>query len=133
MGATWTPLTGRSARAVFTTASESAPTLATEGVNLNDVSGFIIYAEADSGQTFTATTGSFLAYLWDDFIQAWARAPGFDFSIATGSVGTRRHAEGGWTVSSPRPRLAHVPSSVAVSSGGVTLTYACSSLWGERT
>ena len=132
--ATWNvlPTSGRSATSVQA-ASESAPTLATEGCNLMDVAGFDLYVEADSGQTFTATTGAFYGYKFSDLLNAWYRAPEVDVSIPTGGVGQRRVVFPGWTVSNPRDRIAHVANSIAVSGGGVTVTYICTSLHGSRT
>lgn len=133
MAVTYMPLGGRSVQAVFTTANESAPTLATEGLNLADLNGFSVHVSADSGQTFTAVTGGLAAYIWDELINAWARAPELDLTIQAGAVGTRRCSFTGFTVSSPRGRLAYIPASLAVSSGGVTIVYACSALYGDRT
>lgn len=133
MATTWTTLAGRSTRGAFTTVSEAAPTTVADGMNISDINGFIAYAEADSGQTFTGTSGTLLAYLYDDLVSAWARFPEADLTIPSGAVGTRRCAWSSFSVQTPRGRVAHVPSGLQVSGGGVTVTYACSTLYGERT
>lgn len=135
MATTWTdfPGKGRSRQAVSTTATESAPTLATEGLLLSDLNGFQVRASADAGQTFTGTTGNLDAYIWDDLDQAWCRTPELDLTVSTGQVGKRKIAWASFQVQTPRGRIAHVPNGVQVSSGGVTLTYVCSTLYGEQT
>jgi len=129
--ATWVPKAGRSVQSVQAT-TESAPTTDIEGVNLDSVSGFTIHFSCDAAQTFSATSGGFLAYVWNEFAQAWSRAPGLDVTVPTAAVGLRRFSDSGWNVSSPRARLAHVASGIAISGGSITLDYTCSLLRGDQ-
>jgi hypothetical protein len=136
MTATWVPISssGASVRSVQAT-TEAAPTLATEGLDLRATAdracaGFNLYAECDSGQTFTGT-GDFVAFMYDA-ITGWARASELDVSVVTADASNRRIFLGAFPVAAPRGRVAHVCSSVAVSGGGVTLYYAVSGLSGEE-
>jgi hypothetical protein len=131
--ATWAEL-GSSGRSVTSTqnATDSAPTLDTEGCNLSDVGGFDLFVECQNAQTFTGTTGSFQAYKWSENLAAWYRAPELDVSIPTGGVGQRRVVFPGWNVSAPRGRVAHIANSVAVSGGTLTVSYICSTIYAAR-
>jgi hypothetical protein len=111
-------------------ATEEAPTAATDGADLHPCAGYKLYAEADSGQTFTGS-GDFPAYSYDP-ICGWSRASEWDCSAVAADNGNRRILLGEFPVSAPRGRVAHVCSGVGVSGGGVTLYYAMSGLYGER-
>ncbi len=113
---TWSSIDQYSAKVVCTTGTESAPTLVTEGVALNMVS-YSLAGEADSGQTITS--GSWAAYLWIESAGGWARAP--DLDVTAGASGLRRLAWAGFMVAGRRGRIAYVPASLVVSSGGSTL------------
>lgn len=129
---TWTQLdtvTGFStqAKGVATggTATD-APTLATEGLFLGNVCSYDIVLEADSGQTLNGT-GALQCWRYSDAAGAWTRAPGGDISYAA-ITGVRRatifsgNSPGpGEPVISRRGRVVYNPSSVTVSSGGVTI------------
>ncbi len=113
---TWTSIDQYSAKVVCTTGTEAAPTLVAEGVALNMVS-YSLAGEADSGQTLTS--GSWAAYLWIESAGGWARAP--DLDVTVGAAGQRRVAWSGFRVFGRRGRIAYVPASLVVSSGGSTL------------
>jgi hypothetical protein len=106
---------------VCTTASEAAPSVITEGADIAALSGgYLVIASADAGQTFSATpAGSLLAYLWDDTVSAWVRAPDYDLPMSVASQ--RRQSWAPFGNLNPRGRIAFVPSSVGVTSGGVTV------------
>lgn len=127
--ATWSPITGRSTRSVQV-ATDSAPNAGTDGAFLDNVAGFNLFAEADAGQTFTGS-GSFTGYLYDEAC-GWARALDLDAAVLAGHAGNRRIYLGAFPVSTPRGRVAHAANGVGVSSGGITLYYVCSTLFGER-
>ena len=116
--ATWTLTGSTSVKAVAGSGTADAPTLATQGMNLANVGGFSVVASADSGQTLSGA-GSLQAYLYDDNVARWARCPDLDLTCGTASV--RDLAFPGFSVLSPRGRIAYVPSGVTVSSGGVTI------------
>lgn len=125
--ATWERVSGYSTKSVQAT-TESAPTLDTEGVDLSPCGGFNLYAEADSGQTFTGT-GSVVGLMYDP-ICGWARAAELDASFTAADSGNRRVFLGSFPISAPRGRLAHVCNSVGVTGGGVTLYWAMCDLNG---
>jgi hypothetical protein len=134
--ATWTPQAGvgRSATSTQAASGESAPTLATEGMNLDSVGGFDLTVEADAGQTITASGGKLLAYRYFPRFAAWYRAPEFDVTIPVEDVGLRRVAFPGWTVANPHGRVAHLVSAsapITVSGGGLTVAYSATSLHGD--
>jgi hypothetical protein len=121
---TWSSTGNSSAKIVCTSGNESAPTLATEGLSLTAggiaLKGLGLTAEADTGQTFTATpSGTLQAYLYDDVAAAWVRVPDLDVSVTATSL--RRQGWQGFTVLAARGRIAFVPVSVTLSSGGITL------------
>jgi hypothetical protein len=130
--ATWEVITGRSVRSVQS-ATDSAPTGAEAGLNLSDVSGFSVHVWADTGQTFSGVAGSLVAYLYDDIVGDWSRAPELDLTLPSAATGLRKLVFTGFTVASPRGRLAHIASGIQVTSGGLTLTYSASTLYGDRT
>lgn len=125
---TWTQSTNAiAAKVVCTTANESAPSAATDGLPLSAVvagnkklSGFSVTAEADSGQTLSGS-GTLQAYLYDDQAAAWVRVP--DLDLAVTASGIRRQGFPGFEVLAGRvgSRVAFVAVSVGVSAGGITL------------
>jgi hypothetical protein len=122
--ATWTSSGSRSVTSVQSTTEATAPT-ANEGVNLDAVSGFNIYVEADEGQTLTGS-GDLLGYLKSGIRGRWARGDAqLDLAIPAEANGHRTYVFSGFTVPSPRGRLAHLCDGVGVSGGGVTITYEC--------
>ena len=121
MSSVWSSPAANVFKLACTTANESAPTLVTEGAPLGLFkSGFSVFAAADSGQTWTASPGGVLqAYIWNDTAQAWGRAPDLDVSISVASA--RYQAWAGFGPAALRGRVAYVPVSVTVSSGGITV------------
>jgi len=104
---------------------EVAPTLVTEGLSLDVPSGFFadpaqgfsVTAAADS--TRTITSGTLKAYTWDTNAAAWARCPDLDLTVT--EAGGRYLSWSGFTVTSPKGRIAYIPSVVVLSAGGITL------------
>src|SRR5512146_2909006 len=89
--ATWSSTNGgigRSVKAVSTTGSADAPTLATEGMSLDGVAAFDVIVSADSGQTLSAS-GSLLAYVYDATPGRWARSKSLDIDLTTCASGVR--------------------------------------------
>ena len=123
MSITWTATGARSAKAVCTTATESAPadTLTPVdglGAILSDAQGYFVSVEADSGQTLSGA-GSLLCYLWNPLSGVWDRTPDLDLSVTSSAV--RGMGFIGGQVVSGRGRIAYVPSGVTVSSGSRTI------------
>jgi hypothetical protein len=112
----------RSVKAVATTGSESAPSAATEGMDLTTVGAVDVIVCADSGQTITAG-GTIQVWFYDVDVGLWALS---DYSL---SVPTTKRcattlgpsAGKGIPIIAKRGRIALVPSGMTVSSGGLTL------------
>src|SRR5512146_325831 len=121
----------RSVVVICTTGTETCASLAsatdgmllgpsiTEGNIVGPVAGFTVQTEADTGQTLAG--GSLLICVRDDISGRWRLMPDV---CALAAAATRDHspcAGGGFSVTSPRGRIALVPSGVTVSSGSVTV------------
>jgi hypothetical protein len=123
---------GRSVTCAQAATGESAPTLATEGMNLDSVGGFDLTVACDEGETFSApAAGTLQAYRYFSTPAAWFRAPEFDVTIPAAVEGLRYAAFPGWTVANPHGRIAHIADSVSVSGGGLTIAYTATSIQGE--
>lgn len=131
--ATWTPLAGRSVTSAQTT-TDSAPSLATDGLNIGSVGSFTLTIEADPGQTLNGG-GVMAAYVYSPLYAAgaggWARAPDLDISIPPAVTGNRRYGGISFQVQSPRGSVAHISNNVLVSGGNLTLYYIASDLYGN--
>jgi hypothetical protein len=95
-----------------------APTLATQGLGLDNMQGLVVTACAAAGQTLSGA-GTLTAYIYDATVGVWSRLPDLDLTVGTGSVRCLSFA-GIW-VASPRGRVAWVPSTVTASSNSVTV------------
>lgn len=120
MAATWTLVNG----GPFSTLSvqigtESAPTLSTEGMNLDGVMALTVWLDAGSGQTITADVGQADIYVYDNAI--WGLAPAIVLSVPPGSSGKRRIQLGTLTVDNQRGRLAPILNGVTVSGATATV------------
>jgi hypothetical protein len=111
--ATTTWSTGSSARvsvATCSTGSESAPTLATHGLALGQVSSFTVVAETAG----TMTAGGVLqAYYYNPESASWVRAPDMDLIVQA----LAKQAFPGFQVTSNvgrGERIAFIPSGVGV-------------------
>jgi hypothetical protein len=118
--ATWSNPSGTTSLAVCAQAGVTcdAPTLATQGLRLDNLQGYFVTIGAASGQTLSGA-GSLLCYVYDDTIAAWARLPELDITVGTASV--RYLSFAAVWVAAPRGRVAYVPSSVTASSNSVTV------------
>jgi hypothetical protein len=101
---------------------EVAPTLVTEGLPLASAAfagaeGIAVTACADA--TKTITSGTLKAYVWDDAVGAWARAPLNDIPIPL--AGEQCLNLDPLNVIVPRGRIAYIPSVVVLSAGGITI------------
>lgn len=102
-----------------TTGSGSAPTADTDGVALGPIGqGFAVIVSADSGQTLSGA-GTLLAYVYSGAVGRWIRCA--DLDITVGTSGVRDLTFNAIWVAGRKGRVAFVPSSVTVSSGGVTV------------
>lgn len=130
MATTWDLLPGAIRSCISTqTTSESVPTLATEGLNLDSVAGFVLIFSCDLGEFFNNAASVFKAYRYDPFLNRWARAAEHDVTVGTANVNERDFAVA-FQVSTPRGRIAHIASSIGVSGGGLTLRYITTQLVG---
>jgi hypothetical protein len=118
---TWTTLAPRSVRGTCATGTCSdAPTLVSQGMNLEGVGGVTVHVCADSGQTLSGA-GTLQAYVWNDQLQYWSRLIDRDLSVTHSAY--RCQAFDVLWVGGPRGRLAFVPSGVTVSSGGLIVDH----------
>lgn len=123
--ASWAAVSGTSRSVVGTCASGTcdAPTgtpSAATALMLDGVDTVDVWISADSGQTLTAGTVTLLAYRYDAKIARWFPAPDLNVTV-TAPGSTRDLYSPGYTLTG-RGFLRFVPSSVAVSSGGLTIT-----------
>jgi hypothetical protein len=104
--------------------TRAAPTLATEGQALKDLSSVTVIVEANTSQTLSGA-GSLLAYIYDaspGAPAAWVRMPAMDLSVSTSGV--QRMAFPAVTVTGARnARLLYAASGVTVSSGTTVTVY----------
>lgn len=129
--ATWTRLEQRTIKSSQTAPSDSAPSSASDGLDLLAVGGFVLIAECDAGQTFSSASGGFLGYLYDAVVGAWVRASDLDCVVPAAAVGQRRFAWPGFTVANPRGKVAHIASSLSLSGGNITTYYTCTEVSGK--
>ena len=118
MAAVWTQIAHRSASGVMA-ATETAPSAATDGVNLTSVGGLTFYLEADEGQTINADTGQLDLYVFD--FGSWKLAPALTLPIPPNSAGNRRILVGSVLVDNPRGRVAAICNGVGLSGGSATV------------
>jgi len=100
--------------ATCTTGTESAPTLATQGLELSNISGFTVAVEAtvavDAGfETFTA--GTLQAYVYNPVSGRWSRDPDLDQSVTAGISG---QSYTGFQVPARSGRIAFIPNGLGV-------------------
>lgn len=121
---TWTQsLTTQEGTVVCTTANESAPTTALQGWQMNLCpKGVSLFICADSGQTLSGS-GTVKVYLYNAVAQLWGETPDLALSPTVASARCQGFT-GLWTVV-PAGRIAAVPVSVGVSSGGFTAYFTC--------
>lgn len=109
---TWTSAdNGLVSIASCTSTTESAPTLVTEGLSLAGVKGIVVVIETAG----TLTAGGVLqAYIWNDSAgtPSWVRVPDHDLTVQA----LAKQAFSGFAVTSPRGRIAFIPSGVGLAS-----------------
>ena len=136
MATTWSSTGPRSVKAECTTGSESDPTLATEGMDLGEGSGFGpvgafgIKVTADAGSTITNTTGLIRFLLWDDITGLWGQAVDLPDLLLTVS-GKRQLAGAGYSITSPRGRIAAIPVGVTFTGAKLTINLNATTVAGQ--
>ena len=128
------PWQNRSTKSVYQIQSPgaSAPTDPTDGLNLESIAGFTLYATCDSGQSFNSAATMLKAYRYDPYVGIWARAAELDITIGSEPL-TLRSIATAFSVSSPRGSIAHIWDGTGVSGGNLTISYTVSMLTGDRT
>jgi hypothetical protein len=124
MASLWTATDSRSVRQVAAQ-TEVAPTLATEGCNLDGVKSVQVTLRAPAGHTFTGV-GSLLGYLWTG--SQWDPCHRLDILLDGDANGDSSHPFPPIPVDHPRGRIAFVPSAIGLDSGfvgAITLDYSC--------
>lgn len=118
--AVWTNPSGTTSVAVCTTAGVTcdAPSLATQGLKLDNMQGLVVTACAASAQTLSGA-GTLTAYVYDDTFAVWSRLTDLDLTVS-GTPGRCLSFAGIW-VAAPRGRVAWVPTGVTASSVSVTV------------
>lgn len=115
-----------SRKAVCTTGTETFAQAATDGASLKNAGAWDVVIEADSGQTLSGA-GTVQAWIYDDTVAGWCRAPEFDVTVPAGVASIRRYyplagSPGkGIPVITQRGRIGYTVSGVTISSGGVTI------------
>jgi hypothetical protein len=99
--------------------TSAAPTLATEGIALQDLDSISVVVSADLTRTLSGT-GNLRCYIYDPEIARWVRCPGADLAVTASAV--RDMAFPDMEVITPRAqRIEWAADTVAVSAGGITV------------
>lgn len=115
MATTWASIGARSTKGTSTTGSETSAVLtASSGTLLDGVGGFSVHVEATGANTIT-TGGTLQAYIYQDYEAVWSRAPDLDLTVS--ATGVKAVGFIGFSVPSPRGRIAYLPNGMAVSGG----------------
>jgi hypothetical protein len=107
MTTTYSPTGRLSVKAVCTTGTELAPTLVTEGMSLEGVSGFVVHAQAAGAMT---AGGKLLCHLWNTKTLRWNPCPDLNLTV----VAAQYQSFVGFAVPAPVGRVSYVPSGVGV-------------------
>jgi hypothetical protein len=121
---TWTTLADTEFKVVCTTANETAPTTGTTaGWEVAQCKkGFNVFIAADSGQTLSGS-GTVQVHIYDANLAIWGQV--IDLALLPTAATVRGQGFAGiWAVVTGG-RLAVVPVSVGVSSGGFTAHVTC--------
>ncbi len=118
----WTQSSGyhNAASSTQTIASPTAPSDATDGLDLSEVASVILCASAESTRTFSGA-GSFECYMYDSSdVARWGRCPELDYAITTS--GLRDLYSGEMVVAGGKGRrIAWIPTTAVTVSGGTTV------------
>lgn len=112
------------------TAAEGVPG-ATDGLSLEGVAGFTLYAACGLGETWNAGTAVLKAWRYDPMVGVMSRAAEHDVTVGTDAVGQRAIAVA-FSVASPRGRICHIWDGTGVTGGNVTVSYTASMLVGVK-
>jgi hypothetical protein len=97
-----------------------APTLVTQGMVLDGITGYRVTVCAASGQTLSGA-GALNAYYWNPVVSAWARVPALDIAVGASSV--RCEGFGDLQTFVARGRVFYAATGVTVSSGTTVTVY----------
>ena len=109
---TWSTMPRGQAQVSCDASTESAPTLATQGLKLSDAPpAIVVVVSADSGSTISSGGTPLLkAYLYVDALDRWVRAPDLDLTIT--AAGERSQTWPAIYAPNKNGRIAYVPSGV---------------------
>jgi hypothetical protein len=109
--------------AISGTATQAAPTLVTEGIDLDYVEGLRIILSADSGQTLSFTGGSeyIKIWLWSSALSRWCPSKRLYVPLSTADAGDRSFPIEDLPTFVPVGRIFAGPSAVTAS-GGTNIT-----------
>jgi hypothetical protein len=103
--------------------TEAAPTTVADGFSVSPAVGYYLVL-ASVGATTLSGAGTLLAYVWDSFIGAWARAPDLDWAVPSGVSGFKYAASPVYQNAAPRKgQIAYIASGVTVSGGTTCNVY----------
>src|SRR5438128_264928 len=118
MAASWAPFDSVSVRSTQA-ATESAPTLDSDGLPLNGVMAITVWLDAGAGQTITSDAGQADIYVFDASL--WGPAPALVLAVPPGSSGQRRVLLGTVSIDNQRGRVAPILNGVTVSGASATV------------
>lgn len=104
------------------TGDRDAPTLATEGMDLRNVRGFVVSAAAAEGESFNEV-GALAAWRYDAAVAGWCRVPAWDLAV-TGTGAAQFIAWGEREVLVSAGRILYACSAMEVSSGNISVRIA---------
>ena len=121
---TWSQTGVQSAKVVCTTANETIPTGASDGLWLGFCKkGISVFVAADSGKVLTGS-GTVKVAVYSDGAAAWGEVP--DLAMSPTVASARYQGFAGLFVADSQGRIAVYPVSVGVDAGGFTAYLTCS-------
>lgn len=125
--ATWIPLNDKATKSVQS-ATDSPPTLVSEGFPILGMTAVGITVECDVGQTFSVAAGALDLYLWDDLFGAWSYVLYQSITIPTEVVGKRRFSTVA-QIANARGRMAYIANGLTLTGGGLTIYFLPTFAW----
>ena len=96
-----------------------APTLATEGVQLNGVGGVVVTVCGTATSTTLSGAGTLTAYVYNEGTASWAPAPDYNITVTASAVRCQSFAP--FWVADQHGRIAWVTTTVTASANSLTV------------